>query len=155
MLRRTCHHRLCTGIVTLGLIAFATPAFAQFYADEDNPELISSTTTTTTGVLVGVIFLTVVAVTQDSAALQRYLDANEPAVRQAMATGGGDALEDVAAFFGIRESQDLPAFGQVLRAQRKQLARLAWRDRDIGAFQAHLRSALAFDPRFRTELASR
>lgn len=127
---------------TAALCLCSAPASAQYNANDNRPELISSTTCTTSAVVVGTIMLTVVSVRKDPTALRNYLRGNEPAVRAALATGGGGALADIAAFFGVDE-RELGRFGRVVRRHRRELQRLAFADDDAAGFVRRIVVALA------------
>lgn len=129
------------------MLFFAAPAFAQYNANDNRPELIFSTTCTTSAVVVGAIMLTVVSVKKEPTALRNYLRMNAPSVRALLATGAGAELADVAAFFGVGDDQ-LERFGRLLRKNRRDLERYAFRDDDIDAFVRRVSLAMRLDPTF-------
>lgn len=137
-------------LFALGAFASSAPAAAQYWANEERPAMIFSTTTTTSAVAVGVIMLTVVNVNKDRAALQQYLKQNEPALRAAIGLGAGDVLTDLAAFFGIRGDDQLRAFAKLIRLERSSLEHYAWIRPDVDKFVRHMRMAMTMNPLLRS-----
>jgi len=135
-------------VVTLG----STPAYAQFYASNDRPALVTSTTTTTTAVVAGTIVLTVVLVMpdDDSSAMESYLRDNQVMLARDLSLGAGPTVEDLAAAFHV-EDEDLAAFGRLLRSHRDALLRLAdparLDDRRAHAFVHDVLAAMGQSPR--------
>lgn len=129
---------------------WTTNASAQYFANEDRPGMIVSTTTTTSALVGGAIMLTVVSVKKEpTAMLRHYLRNNETAVRASLATGGGDALRDVAAFFGIDDERRFRVFARLARGDRERWTRLAYEVDDVEGLVRAVRTSMQFDPRLR------
>ena len=91
-------------------------------------------TGTTTAVVAGAIVLTVVSIKKEPKTLALYLQANEPAVRAALALGAGDALDDLASLLGL--PADLRhRLGPALRSRRRELTTAAFETRDAARFR--------------------
>jgi len=62
--------------------------------------------------------------------LRRYLDENRPAVRQALALGGTDVMDDLAVILNV-EPEHLDVLGKRLRLRRRDLLAAAYEQHDV------------------------
>jgi hypothetical protein len=127
-------HRYFALSIALVILAFASSAQAQIYAESDSNDDVqvlyfSSTTTTTTAIGVAMIAASVVTLVPDeeSAYMERYLRDNAVAVQSGISLGAGEALHDIATILKLPEASRAE-FGKVLRTHRKELLGLARRD---------------------------
>lgn len=136
--------RLFTIIALFVGLLYGSTASAQLLATDERPELISASTSTSSAIVAGIIMLTVVNTKKDPTVMQRYLRENEPAVRAALAIGGGDAIADLAEFFDIAESGHA-RFAKMLRRHRALLLTAAYERRDAHEFTKLVDAALTYD----------
>ena len=142
-------------MIALALVA-PQRAEAQFYTYDAGAGILGLTTTSTTwGAIFGLPLTTtgVIIWLLVRSASASYIDQNGPAVAQAVTVGGGDAVADLASFYGVRP-EDQSLFGEVLRNERATLLPLAvaaGKEPGAGhgeAFADHLASVLIEDARF-------
>ena len=138
-------------------LTFAVPQRAEAQTADTAGEgiVVLTTTSTTWGAIIGLPLTTTgviiwLLIRSSSAS---YIDHNAPAVAQALATGSGDSVGDLAALYGV-QAEAHAAFGEVLRRERAALLPLAMAaGRTPGAghgeqFVDHLAQVLLADQRF-------
>ncbi len=101
------------------LLLIPVSASAQFYSTpDDNVGLFISATTTSTGVVGGLVMLTVVESQRDPKKVTAFLKNNASRLRGALALGAGNVFYDFAKLLAIPKNE-IPKFVSTLRKNRK------------------------------------
>lgn len=119
------YRSLFAALIVTSTLSFAGSAWAQEDTGTDGIMTTSSTSTTTTALTtaVGVVVTVYMTPKPNRAALQHYLESNQPTVQLALSAGAGASVEDLAEAFRVSPAH-VADFGKLLRENHEPLLKI-------------------------------